>query len=138
MSFQIVNFSHMDSNILSKPAYRVVILKLFDFCNYQDFVYRSKLLTTRLLKQGYVYQTFVCITILGSRCLNCLLFNTAWLAPHLTWHRYANSCIYFQFFSTCKCMLAAVEVTMTSSFLKFLRKGNPNAPLPSYETLLFM
>ena len=25
-------------------------------CNYQDFAYRSKLLTTRLLRQGYVYQ----------------------------------------------------------------------------------
>ena len=25
-------------------------------CNYQDFAYRSKLLTTRVLRQGYVYQ----------------------------------------------------------------------------------
>ena len=59
-SFSIVNFPHMDSNIPSKPAYGVVISQLVRYlricCNYQDFVYRSKLLTTRLLKQGYVYQ----------------------------------------------------------------------------------
>ena len=54
-SFSIVNFPHMDSNIPSKPAYGVVISQLVRYlricCNYQDFVYRSKLLTTRLLKQ---------------------------------------------------------------------------------------
>ena len=59
-SFSIVNFPHMDSNIPSKPAYEVVISQLVRYlricCNYQDFAYRSKLLTTRLLRQGYVYQ----------------------------------------------------------------------------------
>ena len=59
-SFSIVNFPHMDSNIPSKPAYGVVISQLVRYlricCNYQDFAYRSKLLTTRLLRQGYVYQ----------------------------------------------------------------------------------
>ena len=59
-NFSIVNFPHMDSNIPSKPAYGVVISQLVRYlricCNYQDFVYRSKLLTTRLLRQGYVYQ----------------------------------------------------------------------------------
>ena len=59
-SFSIVNFPHMDSNIPSKPAYGVVISQLVQYlricCNYQDFAYRSKLLTTRLLRQGYAYQ----------------------------------------------------------------------------------
>ena len=59
-SFSIVNFPHMDSNIPSKPAYGVAISQLVRYlricCNYQDFAYRSKLLTTRLLRQGYVYQ----------------------------------------------------------------------------------
>ena len=59
-SFSIVNFQHMDSNIPSKPAYKVAISQLVRYlricCNYQDFAYRSKLLTTRLLRQGYVYQ----------------------------------------------------------------------------------
>ena len=59
-SFSIVNFPHMDSNIPSKPAYGVVISQLVRYlricCNYQDFAYRSKLLTTRLLRQRYVYQ----------------------------------------------------------------------------------
>ena len=38
----------------------VVISQLVQYlricCNYQNFAYRSKLLTTRLLRQGYVYQ----------------------------------------------------------------------------------
>ena len=59
-SFSIVNFPHMDSNIPSKPAYGVALSQLVRYlricCNYQDFVYRSKLLTTRLLRQGYIYQ----------------------------------------------------------------------------------
>ena len=59
-SFSIVNFPHMDSKIPSKPAYGVVFSQLVQYlricCNYQDFVYRSKLLTNRLLRQGYVYQ----------------------------------------------------------------------------------
>ena len=56
-NFSIVNFPHMDSNIPSKPAYGVVISRYLRICcNYQDFVYRSKLLTIRLLRQGYVYQ----------------------------------------------------------------------------------
>ena len=43
----------------------VVILQLVQYlricCNYQNFAYRSKLLTTRLLRQGYAYQK-LCIT----------------------------------------------------------------------------
>ena len=64
----------MDSNIPSKPAYGVVILQLVCYlrcCNYQDFVHRSKVLTTMitLTRIMYVYQklcstynTFVHIT----------------------------------------------------------------------------
>ena len=55
----------MDSNIPSKPAYGVVISQLLQYlricCNYQDFVYRSKLLTTRYVYQKLysTYKTFV-------------------------------------------------------------------------------
>ena len=71
-SFSIVNFTHMDSNIPSKPAYEVVISQLVRYlricCNCQDFAYRSKLLTTRLLRQGYVYQK-LCIEPTRPLCI---------------------------------------------------------------------
>ena len=48
-----------DTTVPSKPAYRVAISQLVRYlricCNCQDFA-RSKLLTTRLLRHGNVYQ----------------------------------------------------------------------------------
>ena len=57
-SFQIVNFPFLYGNIPSAPAYGVYISQLIRYTiacrKYTDFVYRAKLLTDKLLKQGYV------------------------------------------------------------------------------------
>ena len=57
--FKIVNFPHMDSNIPSTPAYGVFVSQLIRYMrvcgNYQQFVYRSTLITTRLQRQGFDY-----------------------------------------------------------------------------------
>ena len=56
-SFQIVNFPFLCGNIPSAPAYGVYISQLIRYARacrkYTDFVYRAKLLTDKLLKQGY-------------------------------------------------------------------------------------
>ena len=56
--FKIVN-PHMDSNIPSTPAYGVFVSQLIRYMrvcgNYQQFVYRSTLITTRLQRQGFNY-----------------------------------------------------------------------------------
>ena len=53
----IVNFPFLSSNILSAPAYGVYVSQLIRYArtcsNYQDFVERGKVLTTKLLSQGY-------------------------------------------------------------------------------------
>ena len=85
----------------AKPEYRVVILQLVWYlrigCNCQGFAYRSELLITRLLRQGYVclkpcstYKTFANQRILLLSALSYLQFNTAWhmQLPYLTWHIY--------------------------------------------------
>ena len=55
--FTIVNFPYLDSNIPSSPAYGVFISQLIRYsrscCKYEDFVSRSRLLTSKLMKQGY-------------------------------------------------------------------------------------
>ena len=58
-NFYIVNFPHLDSNIPAKPAYGVYMSQLVrigricrDYCDFRD---RHRMLTTRLLKQGYKY-----------------------------------------------------------------------------------
>ena len=52
-------FPHMDSNIPSTPAYGVFVSQLIRYMrvcgNYQQFVYRSTLITTRLQRQGFDY-----------------------------------------------------------------------------------
>ena len=56
-NFSIVNFPFLCSNIPASPAYGVYISQLIRYgraCSkYQDFVARGKLLTTKLLQQGY-------------------------------------------------------------------------------------
>ena len=56
-NFPIVNCSFLTSNILSAPAYGVYISLLIRYAracsNYQDFMERGKVLTTKLLSQGY-------------------------------------------------------------------------------------
>ena len=61
--FRIVNFPFLDSNIPTKPAYGVYISQLVRIgriCDkYEDFKERHRILTTRLLKQGYKYNRYV-------------------------------------------------------------------------------
>ena len=56
-NFPIVNFPFLSSNIASAPAYGVYVSQLIRYAracsNYQDFMERGKVLTTRLLSQGY-------------------------------------------------------------------------------------
>ena len=57
--FKIVNFPHLSANIPSKPAYGVYVSQLVRIgricSNYSEFIYRHRLLTTRLIRQGYRY-----------------------------------------------------------------------------------
>ena len=56
-NFLIVNFPFLSSNIPSAPAYGVYVSQLIRYAracsNYQDFLERGKMLTTKLLSQGY-------------------------------------------------------------------------------------
>ena len=56
-NFPIVNFPFLSSNIPSAPAYGVYVSQLIRYAracsNDQDFMERGKVLTTKLLSQGY-------------------------------------------------------------------------------------
>ena len=56
-NFPTVNFPFLSSNIPSVPAYGVYVSQLIRYArtcsNYQDFMERGKVLTTKLLSQGY-------------------------------------------------------------------------------------
>ena len=56
-NFPIVNFPFLSSNIPSAPAYGVYVSQLIRYArtcsNYQDFMKRGKVLTTKLLSRGY-------------------------------------------------------------------------------------
>ena len=56
-NFPIVNFPFLSSNIPSAPAYGVYVSQLIRYArtcsNYQDFMERGKVLTQKLLSQGY-------------------------------------------------------------------------------------
>ena len=56
-NFPIVNFAFLSSNIPSAPAYGVYVSQLIRYAracsNYQDFMERGKVLTAKLLSQGY-------------------------------------------------------------------------------------
>ena len=56
-NFPIVNFPFLSSNIPSAPAYGVYVSQLIRYAracsNYQDFMERGKVLTIKLLSQGY-------------------------------------------------------------------------------------
>ena len=60
MTFPIVNFPFISSNIPASPAYGVYISQLIRYSTacvqYSDFLYRVRLLTQKLLKQDYVAQ----------------------------------------------------------------------------------
>ena len=56
-NFPIVNFPFLCSNIPASPAYGVFVSQLIRYgracSSYDDFVHRSRLLTSKLLTQGY-------------------------------------------------------------------------------------
>ena len=56
-NFPIVNFPFLSSNIPSAPAYGIYVSQLIHYArtcsNYQDFLEWGKVLTTKLLSQGY-------------------------------------------------------------------------------------
>ena len=56
-NFLIVNFPFLSSNTPSAPAYGVYVSQLLRYAracsNYQEFMERGKVLTTKLLSQGY-------------------------------------------------------------------------------------
>ena len=58
-NFDIVNFPYMSSNIPANPTYGVYIsqlIKISRICDmFQSFVIRHRLLTERLIKQGFCY-----------------------------------------------------------------------------------
>ena len=62
-NFDIINFPHLDSNIPSSPAYGVYISQLIRYAracsNYSDFLLRHKVLSNRLLKQGFLRSRLV-------------------------------------------------------------------------------
>ena len=57
LKFPIVNFPFLSSNIPSAPAHGVYVSPLICYAracsNYQDLMERGKVLTTKLLSQGY-------------------------------------------------------------------------------------
>ena len=60
--FEIVNFPFLDGDVLRSTSYGVYISQLIRFARVSsyitDFNTRSKLLTQKLLKQGYQYHKF--------------------------------------------------------------------------------
>ena len=56
-NFSIVNFPYLSSNIPSSPAYGVFVSQLVRYSRsssaYTDFIQRSSILATKLLKQGF-------------------------------------------------------------------------------------
>ena len=57
--FDIVNFPFLDGDVLRRTSYGVYISQLIRFAsassNRNDFNYRNKALTAKLLRQGYRY-----------------------------------------------------------------------------------
>ena len=61
--FDIVNFPYLDGDVPPRTSYGVYISQLIRFAiassNLNDFSYRNKALTAKLLRQGYRYLNFV-------------------------------------------------------------------------------
>ena len=57
LNFPIVNFPFLSSNIPASPAYGVYVSQLIRYARasseYRSFLHRGKLLTNKLLTQGY-------------------------------------------------------------------------------------
>ena len=63
-SFEIINFPFMSSNIPANPTYGVYISQLVRICDtFDTFCARHKLLTRRLIAQGFLYDK-LCASLL--------------------------------------------------------------------------
>ena len=86
-NFHIVNFPFLSSNIPSAPAYGVYDSQLIRYAraclNYQNFMQRGKVLTTRLLSQGY--QKTKLVATLRNSMENIMIWSihTMWQFPEL-------------------------------------------------------
>ena len=62
-NFEIVNFPYMCSNVAAKPTYGVYIsqlVRISRICDsFDTFSARHKLLTRRLIAQGFWYESYV-------------------------------------------------------------------------------
>ena len=84
-SFDVVNFPHMSSNIPSKPAYGVYIIRIGRICeDFSAFAERHYKLTSRLIKQGFWYnklsKSFLKITqtfFLSTKSVSVTIFMKA-------------------------------------------------------------
>ena len=77
-NFEIVNFPYMCSNIPVRPTYGVYVSQLIRICricdNFDNFASRHRLVTNRLIKQGFWY-TQLCKTFKKFAKRHTLLFN---------------------------------------------------------------
>ena len=86
-NFPIVNFPFLSSNIPSAPAYGVYVSQLIRYAracsNYQDFMERGKVLTTKLLSQRY--QKTKLVANLRSSMEDIMIWSipTMWQFPEL-------------------------------------------------------
>ena len=64
-NFQIVNFPFLSSNIPASPAYGVYMSQLIRYSractSYRDFLSRGKILTSKLIQQGFLKQRLITI-----------------------------------------------------------------------------
>ena len=62
-NFDIVNFPFLCSNIPQSPAYEVFVFRLIRYARasfmYEDFIMRSQLLSSKLLKQGFTRNRWI-------------------------------------------------------------------------------
>ena len=78
-NFNIVNFPFLSSNIPQSPAYGVFVSQLIRYARasslYEDFITRSQLLTSKLLKQGFTRNRLIATFLLR----NSMAVTMYWL-----------------------------------------------------------
>ena len=95
-NFDIVNFPFLSSNIPQSPAYGVFVSQLIRYARasslYEDFIMRSQLLTSKLLKQGITLnrliatlRIFMAVTVYW---LTGLKFRSRILSLTCFWRRF--------------------------------------------------
>ena len=79
-NFHIVNFPYLDSNIPTRPAYGIYISQLIRITRicvkYSSFAERNRHITSRLVKQGFHYLSYVIPLRSLVERMNTFLLNT--------------------------------------------------------------